>query len=68
MQKTELNISGLSCMHCVTKVKNTLQEVEGIESVDVSRETGKVIIEADQIPPIDQLNALLEEVGDYRLS
>lgn len=68
MQKTEFNISGLSCMHCAAKVKNTLERVEGIESVNVSRDTGKVLIEAEQLPSVDQLNSLLEEAGDYRLS
>ena len=37
MQKIHLAIEGMSCGHCVSRVRRTLQEIEGVRvtSVDV---------------------------------
>ncbi|MCX8027006.1 MAG: heavy-metal-associated domain-containing protein [Thermodesulfovibrionales bacterium] len=35
MQKT-IKIEGMSCQHCVKRVKNALEVIKGIKSLDVS--------------------------------
>ncbi len=34
----QLNITGMSCGHCVSHVKSALEEVEGVSLADVSLE------------------------------
>lgn len=42
----KLKITGMSCGHCTSAVKNALQETEGVEKVvDVDLETGIAVIE-----------------------
>lgn len=40
MKKESLRISGMSCNHCVMRVKNALSEIDGVSSADVSLEGG----------------------------
>lgn len=42
--KKELQVNGMSCQHCVMSVKKALSKLEGVESVEVTLETGKVVV------------------------
>ncbi|MFN2395777.1 MAG: heavy-metal-associated domain-containing protein [Bacteroidales bacterium] len=64
----EFKISGLHCQHCVSRVQNALLKLEGINQVDISQEKEAVSIEADNVPDIDFLNDIIENLGDYKLS
>lgn len=39
-----LNVEGMSCQHCVTSVKKSLEAVHGVEEATPDLESGKVII------------------------
>lgn len=41
-------VSGMACGGCVNRVKNALQEIEGISRVDAILESGLVSIEYDE--------------------
>ena len=47
MQTTIMNIGGMTCMGCVTSIKNVLEEVSGVSSVDVSLEKKQATIQYD---------------------
>lgn len=47
LQNITLAISGMSCGHCSRYVTNTLTELEGIISAEVSHETGAAKVEYD---------------------
>lgn len=69
MKKKDFKISGLHCQHCVSRVKNALLQLEGVNYVDVSQENEIVSIEADNIiPDFHTLNDIIENLGDYKLS
>ncbi len=68
MVKKSFQISGLHCQHCVTKVKNAIQQFEGVKKVLISNENDMVTVEAENIPEIAVLNELLENLGNYTLS
>jgi copper chaperone CopZ len=68
MEKKEFRISGLHCQHCVSRVKNALLQLEGVNHVVVSQEKEVVSIEADNVPDIHFLNDVVENLGDYKLS
>ncbi len=62
-----LIVEGMTCNHCVKRVKEVLLEVNGIESVDVSLEEKKVTIKAQSNAKeglsLSLLSEILEEEG-----
>jgi copper chaperone CopZ len=58
----------LHCQHCVGRVKNAFQQLDGVRNVSISPESESVTIEADNVPEIKVLNDMLENLGDYKLS
>ncbi|MFN4320238.1 MAG: heavy-metal-associated domain-containing protein [Aquificaceae bacterium] len=64
MVEKKLKIEGMTCMHCVERVKRALYSVEGVSYVDVSLEEGmaKVRLEKDDIP-FSILKSAVEEWG-----
>ncbi len=47
MKKTELRIGGMSCGHCVARVKNALSNVKGVLKAEVNQEAKNAIVEYD---------------------
>lgn len=45
--KTELNITGMSCGHCVKAVEGALKNVPGVEQVTVDLSGGKATVEGN---------------------
>ncbi len=37
-------VSGMTCGHCVSSVTEELEEIDGVESVEVTLETGTVFV------------------------
>jgi copper ion binding protein len=46
-KKAELTVEGMSCQHCVARVKNALSSVSGVLNVDVSLEDKRAVVEYD---------------------
>lgn len=61
-----LTVQGMTCGHCVASVAEEVQEIAGVEHVDVVLETGAVTVTSSQ--PLDDtaLRAAVEEAG-YQL-
>ncbi len=58
----KLNVTGMSCEHCVGAVRNALTGIEGVDAViDVSLDRGEAIVEGE--PEIAALIAAIEEEG-----
>lgn len=47
MENITLNVEGMSCGHCVSAIENNVGELNGVDSVKVSLEDGKVDIAYD---------------------
>ncbi|HIS28437.1 MAG TPA: copper chaperone CopZ [Candidatus Avamphibacillus intestinigallinarum] len=64
--QTTLNVQGMTCSHCEQSVKSTLQNLNGVNAVDVQLESGKVDIAFDDsnITMIDIRNAIEEQGYD----
>jgi len=56
-------VSGMTCGHCVASVTEEVQEVPGVESVDVVLETGALTVTSTE--PLDDaaVQAAVEEAG-----
>lgn len=46
--KTEIKIQGMSCMHCVKRVKNAIAALDGITFVDVLLDEAKALVEFEE--------------------
>jgi copper chaperone len=59
-------VQGMTCGNCVASVTEEVQEIPGVENVEVVLETGAVTITSDQ--PLDDtaVKTAVEEAG-YRL-
>jgi copper chaperone len=56
-------VSGMTCGHCVSSVTEEVQEVPGVENVEVTLETGALTVTSSS--PIDDaaVKAAVEEAG-----
>ena len=66
-QTSTYSVTGMTCGHCVSSVTEEVQEIPGVESVDVVLETGTVTISS--AGPIDDaaVRSAVEEAG-YQLA
>jgi len=60
MQTVSLEVSGMSCGHCVAAVEKALNGVEGVDSMKV--EVGKATVMLD--PNVASVDEILEAVED----
>ena len=60
MQKVHLTIEGMSCGHCVARVRRALQAVDGIDVTSV--QVGSAVVEID--PARTNPDDLIRAVGD----
>lgn len=44
MAAIEYQVTGMSCGHCETSVREEVSEVPGVERVEVSAETGRLVV------------------------
>lgn len=59
-----LQVSGMSCQHCVKAVTDSVMDLEGVEKVDVALESGSVDV-AYNNPSLEasQIAEAIEEQG-----
>ncbi len=58
---TKLNVTGMSCGHCQKAVKEALEEVQGVSTVEVDLAAGTATVEG--AAPLDALVAAVREAG-----
>lgn len=65
MTTTEFQITGMTCGHCEMSVREEVAQVAGIDSVDVSHATGRLVVTS--AAPVDEaaVIAAVDEAG-YR--
>jgi copper chaperone len=60
-------VSGMTCSHCVSSVTEEVQELPGVENVEVALETGAVTVTSSQALDDAAVRAAVEEAG-YRVA
>ncbi|AEH47807.1 copper chaperone CopZ [Parageobacillus thermoglucosidasius] len=61
---TTLQVQGMTCNHCKMAVTNALQELEGVNRVEVHLDKGTVDVDYDETKvSLDQLKEAIEEQG-----
>ena len=64
--KTTLKIDGMMCPHCEARVKDVLQNLDGVLSAEVSHKDGTAIVESNK--EIDQLLKQTVENQGYKVT
>ncbi|AXF14834.1 cation transporter [Paraburkholderia caledonica] len=59
--KTEFQVEGMSCQHCVAAVTNAIREHDEAAQVQVDLAAGRVAVESTQ--SVDALKAAIDEAG-----
>jgi copper chaperone CopZ len=65
MNTSEFQVTGMTCGHCELSVREEVQEIPGVESVDVSHLTGKLTVTSNRPVEHAAVIAAVEEAG-YR--
>jgi copper chaperone len=64
MEKITLTVKGMTCMGCVKSVKNVLEPIPGVASVDITLDNGEVAIRYDAAKVgLDQFTAAIQDAG-----
>lgn len=71
MTTQTFDVVGLTCAHCASAVTEELHAIDGVNTVHVELTPGGtsvVTVEADHALTPADVNAALDEAGDYRLA
>ena len=60
-------VTGMTCAHCVSSVTEEVQEIPGVDNVDVVLETGALTVTSSQSLDDSAVRAAVEEAG-YQLT
>jgi copper chaperone len=64
MEKTILNVDGMSCDHCVKTIKKAVGDLSGVSEVEVDLDKKTVTVTHDpSLSPIDRIKAEIVDVG-----
>ncbi len=56
-------VTGMTCGHCAASVREEVSEIAGVESVDVSVETGAVVVTSAEPVTREAVEAAVTEAG-----
>jgi copper chaperone len=62
-QTTEFRVTGMSCGHCEASVRGELSKLTGIERIDVSAATGRLVVESTSSLTDADVIAAVDEAG-----
>lgn len=63
VKMTTLKVLGMSCEHCIRSVKEKLESLEGIQSVQADLAKGEVCFENSKGLPLEDIKKAIEELG-----
>jgi copper ion binding protein len=64
---TTITVTGMTCGHCASSVREELGEVPGVTAVDVDLATGTVTIDSDGAIELALIRNAVEDAG-YQLA
>lgn len=66
MTTSQYQVTGMTCGHCEMSIREEVQEIAGVESVDVSHQTGKLVVTSTA--PVDDAAVIAAvEVAGYQV-
>ncbi|QMU96963.1 heavy-metal-associated domain-containing protein [Microbacterium esteraromaticum] len=65
MSTTEFQVTGMTCGHCEMSVREEVEKIAGVDSIDVSAQTGRLVVTSAAPIDVDAVIAAVDEAG-YR--
>jgi copper chaperone len=62
-QTTTVTVTGMTCGHCVASVREELEELAGVTDVDVTLDSGQVVITSETPLDAADIAAAVDEAG-----
>ncbi|WP_026820078.1 heavy-metal-associated domain-containing protein [Arthrobacter castelli] len=59
----EFTVSGMTCGHCEMSVREEIEEIAGVTGVDVSHQSGKLVVTSETGVDQDMVLRAVEEAG-----
>lgn len=63
MTEIEYRVTGMTCGHCEMSVREEVGEVPGVEGIDVSAQTGRLVVTGTAEIDDARILAAVEEAG-----
>ena len=63
MSDIEIIVAGMTCQHCVNAVTEEVSALDGVSTVDVDLESGRVVISSHTPLSHSELQAAIAEAG-----
>lgn len=63
MATMRFSVSGMTCGHCEMSVREEVQEITGVTDVEVSHETGQLVVTSEAGVDSAEVVAAVEEAG-----
>ncbi|WP_153503296.1 heavy-metal-associated domain-containing protein [Cumulibacter manganitolerans] len=63
MAASEYQVTGMTCGHCEMSVREEVGEIPGVQDIQVSAETGKLVVTSDRQIEDAEVLAAVEEAG-----
>ena len=67
MRTVTVTVTGMTCGHCASSVREEVGEIPGVTAVDVDLATGKVTVDSEHEVEPEAIQNAVEEAG-YRLA
>ncbi|WP_028280229.1 heavy metal-associated domain-containing protein [Arthrobacter sp. H5] len=63
MSTTEFQVTGMTCGHCEMSIREEVAEVFGVDSIEVSHQTGKLVVSGNESVEESAVIEAVEEAG-----
>ena len=63
MKDIELKVNGMVCEGCENRVKNALSTIDGVEKVEASHDSGKVVVTVSKEIEKSVLAEKIDDIG-----
>ena len=63
MAASEYQVTGMTCGHCELSIREEVSEIDGVEDIQVSAQTGKLVVTAEGTVDDAKVLAAGEDAG-----
>jgi copper chaperone len=63
MTTSEYQVSGMSCEHCEAAIRNEVGQIPGVDRVDVSARTGRLVVTSSAPLDVKTVLGAVDEAG-----
>ncbi|WCD93231.1 heavy-metal-associated domain-containing protein [Microbacterium sp. nov. GSS16] len=68
MSTTEFHVTGMTCGHCEMSVREEVEKIAGVESIEVSAQTGRLVVTSVAAVDADAVIAAVDEAGYHAVT